>query len=161
MAAQQQKMLRVMSLVIVPVSTVVALFLPSGLTLYFLLSAVLHTVQTWFIHQSWFRRMIGLKPLTKPVETGDISWQAPRVIDTSAVRVAGGHQAPAPTRETLFGSLKTTIADAKEKLNERADKGAAERSAKAAREYDEKRALEEKEKLVARLQQRRFKDERY
>jgi len=161
MAAQQQKMLRIMSLVIIPISTVVALFLPSGLTLYFFLSSILHTTQAWLTHQQWFRRMVGLRPLTKPVETGDMSWQAPRVIDVSVPRVAGVQRAAAPTSETMFGSLKTTLADAREKLEERANKGAAERAGKAARDYDEKRALEEKEKLVARLQRRRFKDERY
>lgn len=150
-----------MSLVVMPLTTAVALFLPSGLTFYFFLSSLLHTLQTYFLHQQWFRRLIGLKPLTVPVSVGEGSWQAPRIVDMSAPRITSAQRAAAPVSESMFGSIQSTLADAREKLNERSDRSAMERSQKAAREYDEKRALEEKEKILARLQQKRVKDERY
>jgi YidC/Oxa1 family membrane protein insertase len=155
MAPQQQKTMMMMSIVIMPISTAVALFLPSGLTWYFFLSAFLHTTQSWFLHQQWFRSMVGLRPLNMPSVPGTGQWQAPRVVDISAPRVSAGPQVAAPAAESIIGSIRSTLADAKEKLNERSDKGDVERSHKAAREYDEKRALEEQEKMVARLQQKR------
>ncbi|SPQ21445.1 3c189008-5d38-41cc-9fda-86b2cbdd8014 [Thermothielavioides terrestris] len=162
MAQEQQKMLRIMSLVMLPLSVVVPLFLPAGATLFFFVSAVLHFVQQWTFHQPWFRRLVGLKPLVKTGGTGEMSWQAPRVVDLSAPRVAGAPRPVAPSgSQTMYQSLKSTLDDAKQKFNERADRSALERAQKAAREYEEKRALEEKEKILARLQQKRFKDERY
>ncbi|KAL2191527.1 TOM13-domain-containing protein [Thermothelomyces heterothallicus CBS 203.75] len=164
MAAQQQKMMKIMSLVVMPISTVVALFLPSGLTWYFFLSSLLHTIQAYFMHQPWFRRLVGLRPLTAPGPPSrpTAAWQAPRVLDARAPRIAAAqHATPPPAPETMFASLKSTLADAKEKLNERANKDSAERSLRAAREYEERRALEEKEKIVARILQKRSKGERH
>ncbi|KAL2140999.1 hypothetical protein VTI28DRAFT_2967 [Corynascus sepedonium] len=164
MAAQQRKMMKIMSLVVMPLSTVVALFLPSGLTWYFFLSSLLHTVQAFFMHQPWFRRLVGLRPLTAPApsSSGPMGWQAPRVVDARAPRIAQAQSVTsAPARESMFGSIKSTLEDAKEKLNERSSKDAVDRALKAAREYEEKRALEEKEKILARLHQKRAKGERY
>jgi len=154
MAPQQAKTMKLFSLAVVPISTIVTLFMPAGLPLYFFYSSVLHFVQSWFTHQPWFRRMIGLRPLTIPGLSDAALWQAPRVVDSSAPRVTSARPAAAPASETMYDSLKSTFSDAKEKLNERADKGEAERTHKAAREYEEKRSLEEKEKTLARLQRR-------
>jgi len=154
MAPQQAKTMKLFSLAVLPISTIVTLFMPAGLPLYFFYSSVLHFVQSWFTHQPWFRRMIGLRPLTIPGLSDAALWQAPRVVDSSAPRVTSARPAAAPASETMYDSLKSTFSDAKEKLNERADKGEAERTHKAAREYEEKRSLEEKEKTLARLQRR-------
>jgi YidC/Oxa1 family membrane protein insertase len=155
--------MNIMSLVVMPLSTAVSLFFPAGLTWYFFVTSLLHTVQTWFLHQPWFRRLLGLKPLPMPVTpTGAPgSWQAPRVMDLNAPRVTPIPRAAAPGSDTLLGNLKSSIADAKEKLNERSDKASLERAQKAAREYNEKRALEEKERILARLEQKRLKDDHY
>ncbi|KAK4238264.1 60Kd inner membrane protein-domain-containing protein [Achaetomium macrosporum] len=162
MAPQQQKTMRMMSFAILPISTLVSLFLPAGTTFYFFTSSLLHFVQTWLMHQPWFRRLLGLKQLKQAADPGQPSWQAPRVVDLSAPRVTPATRpAAAPGSETMFASLKSTLKDAKETLNERTDRGAKERAQKAAREYEEKRALEEKEKLIARLQQKRLNDDRY
>jgi YidC/Oxa1 family membrane protein insertase len=163
MEPQQQKIMKIMSLVVMPISTAVSLFFPAGLTWFFLVSSLLHTAQTWFLHQPWFRRLAGLKALPTPLApTGAPgSWQAPRVMDLHAPRVTPIRPAAAPGSDTLLGNLKSTIAVAKDKLNERSDKVSVERAHKAAREYNEKRALEEKEKILARLEQKRLKDQRY
>jgi YidC/Oxa1 family membrane protein insertase len=58
----------------------------------------------------------------------------------------------------MFTSLKSSLKDAKETFSERTDRNAKDRAQKAAQEYEEKRALEEKERLLARLQQKRLKD---
>ncbi|KAL1841911.1 hypothetical protein VTJ49DRAFT_6433 [Mycothermus thermophilus] len=155
MAEQQQKMMRMMSLVVIPLSTVVAVFLPSGITWYFLVSAVLHTVQTWLMHQAWFRRLVGLRPLDVHVPRGaaDGTWQAPRIVNANAPRVGHAVYAPPrPTSESMFDSLKKTLDDAKKAMNERADRGEAERARRAAQEYEQKRSLEEKEQLLARIE---------
>ncbi len=146
--------MKLFSLAVVPISTIVTLFMPAGLPLYFFYSSLLHFVQSWFTHQPWFRRLIGLRPLAMPGLSDAVLWQAPRVVDPNAPRVTSARRAAAPASETMYDSLKSTFSDAKEKLNERADKGEAERTHKAAREYEEKRALEEKEKTLARLQRR-------
>lgn len=151
MAPQQQQTMKTMALVIMPISTAVGLFLPSGLTLYFLLSSFLHTFQTFLMHQHWFRRMVGLQPLAGPQQTG-IAWQAPRIVDMTAPRVTPIRPIASPASESVYASLQSTISSAKEKLNQRYDNDAAQRAQKAARQYEEKRALEEKEKILARLQ---------
>ena len=161
MAPEQQKMMKMMSVVLMPITTGVALFMPAGLTVYFVISSLLHTVQQYFMHQPWFRRWIGLKPLTMLPAPGSMAWQAPRIVDANAPRVTQLQAGTAPRSESMFESIKSTYADAKEKLNARADTGVTERTMKAAREYEEKRALEEKEKILARLHEKRTKNERY
>ncbi|KAK4034232.1 60Kd inner membrane protein-domain-containing protein [Parachaetomium inaequale] len=161
MAAEQQKMMKMMSVVLMPITTGVALFMPAGLTIYFVISSFLHTAQQYLMHQPWFRRWVGLKPLTMPPAPGSMAWQAPRVVDASAPRVTQLQAGAAPRSETMFESIRSTYADAKEKLNARADSGVTERAMKAAREYEEKRALEEKERILARLHEKRTKNERF
>ncbi len=150
------------SLAVVPLSTVVTLFLPAGLAFYFVITSLLHLGQTWLTHQSWFRRRVGLKPLaTASTHPGQMAWEAPRIIDVSAPRVTPVQRAPVVKAETVFGSIKSTVQDVKEKLSVREDKHSAERAQKAAREYDERRALEEKEKTIARREQKRARNGRY
>ncbi len=145
--------MKLFSLAVVPISTIVTLFMPAGLPLYFFYTSLLHFVQSWLTHQAWFRRLIGLRPLTIPGSDANV-WEMTRIVDPSAPRVISAQRAAAPASENMYDSLKSTFADAKDRLNERADKGEAERTRKAAREYEEKRALEEKEKTLARLQRR-------
>lgn len=155
MAPQQQQTMKTMALVIMPLSTAVGLFLPSGLTLYFLLSSVLHTFQTYMMHQHWFRRMVGLRPLDDPARAGAMTWQAPRIVDMTAPRVTPIRPSAPPASESVYASLQSSIASAREKLNQRSDNDAAKRAQKAAQQYEEKRALEEKEKIIGRLQKRK------
>ncbi|KAK4096426.1 TOM13-domain-containing protein [Parathielavia hyrcaniae] len=161
MAPQQQKIMKIMSLVVMPISTAVSIFFPAGLTWYFFVTSLLHTAQSWLLHQGWFRRFVGLKQLSVDFGPTGGSWQAPRIVDISAPRVTPIHRAAAPGSESIVGSIKSTLADAKDKLNERSDKASVERAHKAAREYEEKRALEDKERILARLTRKRLKDEQY
>lgn len=163
MAVQQQKTLKIMSVVVMPISLVVSLFFPAGVNFYFVLAGATQWLQQWLTYQPWFRRMVGLTPLAKATAaTGDMTWLAPRIVDMSAPRVGDAARPAAPAvSENMYQSLKSTLDDAKEKFNERSDRSTKERAYKAARDYDEKRALEEKEKIVARLQQKRFKDGKY
>ncbi|KAH6626626.1 outer membrane protein TOM13-domain-containing protein [Chaetomium sp. MPI-SDFR-AT-0129] len=160
MAPQQQKISRIMSLVIMPISTGVALFFPAGTTWFFFLSSLLHGTQTYVLHQGWFRRMVGLPPLSAPSSAPRVAWHAPRVLNVAAPRVKGSQtakSAPAAGSQSIYQSLMTSINDAKGMTNERMDKNAGERSAKAAKEYQDRRALEEKERLVSRLQSKKMK----
>jgi YidC/Oxa1 family membrane protein insertase len=161
MAPQQQKTMRVMALVVMPISAIATSFLSSGITWYFLVSAALHTIQTWLMHQPWFRRIVRLPPLQAQAPAAPVSggvWHAPRVINASAPRVhvsTSAHSPAQPAHESLFDSLKKSIADTKKAMDERADRFEAERAIKTAQEYEEKRALEEKERLLARLERKK------
>ncbi|KAH6641185.1 60Kd inner membrane protein-domain-containing protein [Chaetomium tenue] len=155
MAPQQQQTMKTVALVVMPLSTAVSLFFPSGLALYFLLSSLLHTSQTYMMHQHWFRRMIGLPPLNHPAGAGGMTWQAPRIVDMTAPRVTPIRPSAPPASESVYASLQSSIASAREKLNQRSDNDAAKRAQKAAQQYEEKRALEEKEKIIGRLQKRK------
>ncbi|KAK4141218.1 outer membrane protein TOM13-domain-containing protein [Dichotomopilus funicola] len=160
MAPQQQKISRIMSLIIMPISTGVALFFPAGTTWFFFLSSLLHGTQTYVLHQGWFRRMVGLPPLSAPSSAPRVAWHAPRVLNVAAPRVKGSQtakSAPAAGSQSIYQSLMTSINDAKGMTNARMDKNAGERSAKAAKEYQDRRALEEKERLVSRLQSKKMK----
>lgn len=162
MAANQAKILKTMSVVMLPISTVVSIFLPAGIQFYFFVSSVLHLVQSWVLHAPWFRRWAGLRPLNKSTQVpGAVNWQAPRVVDVHAPRVGGSHQQATAQSETMFGSFQSTIDMAKEKLNDYSDRSTLEKSQKSAKEYEAKRALEEKERYLARMNRKRTKDDQY
>lgn len=159
MAPQQQKLFKTMSLVMLPVISVVSLFLPAGLQFFFLTSSALQLLQTYLSHQAGFRRWAGLKPLPEPVG-GSMSWEAPRVVDLQAPRIKGAQTGAAPQSESMYKTVRSSMDVAKDRFNDYADRKSREQAQKMAREYEEKRALEEKEKYVAR-QQRRMKDNGY
>lgn len=161
MAPQQQKVLKTMSIVMLPLSTICSMFLPAGIQLYFFVTSALHYLQTFLMYTGWFRRMVGLRPLVKTVESaGPVSWQPPRVMDANAPRVKTA-QAAVPKSETMFETIRSTINMAKEKMEDYSDRNDSDRARKAARDYEEKRALEEKEKYLARLQEKRMKDGKF
>lgn len=150
-----------MSLVMLPISTVVGLFLPAGVQIYFFATSLLHLVQSFVIHSNWFRRWVGMKPLVKTFESNGIEWEAPRVVDTRAVRVKSAQPTGGAKSESMFGSFQSTIDMAKEKMNDMSDKSTLERNQKSARDYETKRALEEKEKYLARVNGKRGKNDEY
>jgi len=148
--------MKIVSLVVMPISIVFTLFLPSGITLYFAITSLLHLFQVWVLHMPWVRARLGLKQLVEGGGGGPndgITWQAPKIINVNAPRVTP-LKPKAAARETMFGSLKSTYADAKDKLNERSEKSDFESHHKSARQYEEKRALEEKEKLLDRMERK-------
>ncbi|GAB1314637.1 hypothetical protein MFIFM68171_04847 [Madurella fahalii] len=160
MAPQQQKIMKIMTVVMLPLSTVVAIFLPAGVQLYFFATSALHFLQSFVTHQPWFRRWVGLRPLVKPSTAlpGGITWEAPRVVDVQAPRVKTDRPVAAPKSENMYESFQSSLGTIKEKFNEYADRKSGDRDHKIAREYEEKRALEEKERLIARLQGKRARD---
>ncbi|KAK4164299.1 60Kd inner membrane protein-domain-containing protein [Cladorrhinum sp. PSN259] len=158
MAPAQQKTMKAMALVVGPITGIVSLFFPAGLQFFVLVTSVLHYGQQLLMHQGWFRRMVGLSPLGQSAG-GSISYQAPRVIDTTAARVAEKTSAPVQ-KESIYASIKSTAELAKEKMETRTQKSSAERAQAKAQEYEQKRALEEKERLVARQELRKLKSRR-
>ncbi|KAL2022351.1 hypothetical protein VTK56DRAFT_5418 [Thermocarpiscus australiensis] len=162
MSPQQQNMMKTFNLIMFPLSTVFTVFLPAGVQFYFLVTSALQLLQSYVLYQNSFRRWVGLRPLFKTAaESGDMSWQPPRVLDQHAPRVKTS-QAAAPQSESMFASFRSTIDMAKAKFNDYSDKNDKDYAQKRAREYEEKRALEEKERIIARLQEKkRAKDSGY
>ncbi|KAK3366326.1 60Kd inner membrane protein-domain-containing protein [Lasiosphaeria ovina] len=151
MAPAQQKTMRIMGVVMLPLSLVFTLFLPSGIQFYFLCTGSLQFLQTWLFYQSWFRRWTGLGPLpsitgpTEPIKMKPGQWQAPRTIDATA-RAVG----VAPKKENFYESIKGSVGAVKEKFNDYSANSDKKVDHKKSKEYQERRVLEEREKVAAR-----------
>jgi YidC/Oxa1 family membrane protein insertase len=161
MGLKQQKVLKTMSIVMLPISTVVSLFLPSGIQFYFFASSLLHLLQSYVTHANWFRRWVGMTPLVEAVPLTGVSWQPPRVVDAHAPRVKSANPAAAAQSDSVFSSFQSTIDMAKEKLNEYGDRNTLENAQKSARDYEMKRALEEKEKYLSRVNGKRGRSDEH
>ncbi|KAK3328159.1 60Kd inner membrane protein-domain-containing protein [Cercophora scortea] len=150
MAPAQQKTMKIMGVVMLPLSLLFTAYIPAGAQLYFLIAGVGHTLQLMLFYAPWFRKLAGLAPLSTE-STGSAlrpnnTWQAPRVINTTA-RVAE----PAKAQSNIISSTMGPMVEAaKEKLANYNNRDQKEKEVTAAREYEAKRALEEKEKLAMR-----------
>lgn len=161
MPLAQQKTMKLLGLVLMPLSLIFTIKLSAATQLYFLITASLHTLQSALFYQPWFRNAMGLGPV--PTQGAALIpevknvWQAPRgtVIDTKATPVASAADS------SYFSTISESISSAKNSvtstITERGDSSAKKNAAAKAREYEEKRALEEKEKLIARREYKQMK----
>ncbi|KAK4187001.1 mitochondrial inner membrane protein OXA1 [Podospora australis] len=156
MSAEQSRMMKLISMVMAPLTIGVTMFMPAGLQLYFLISGGLHYLQTLLTYQNWFRRIFGLAPVYPGGAFVPVGYQAPRIMDVKAPRVQSSVVAHGPQQETMFQTIKAGKDLAMEKLNNYSNKGNVEKSQKSAKAYEEKRILEEKEKLIARREVRKM-----
>ena len=149
MAPAQQKTMKIVGLVITPVTLLVTTGLPAGLQFYFVITSALHYFQQSVFYNAMFRRLVGLNPIVKtgqavaPTQTG-AQWQAPRTIDTTAKT----------EKTTIFQDLKESKAAAAEKWTSFNKKHQTKDEQRKAEEYEERRALEEKQKELARRRRR-------
>jgi len=155
MPESQQNTMKIMAMVMLPLSLLCTAWIPSGIQLYFMLTGGFHFAQTWAFYQPWFRRLVGLAPLAQPgaaaAPAAPIgSWQAPRILNTTAETVTA--PAAAEAKKSIFtdgfGAAKTKLAEMSASTEEKA-------TVKNAKEYEEKRALEQKEGLMARRRMKR------
>ncbi|EFX02035.1 mitochondrial export translocase [Grosmannia clavigera kw1407] len=172
MAPEQAQLMKMMQIVITPVSILVTVKMSAGLTLFFFLSSVLQMVQTWLWHQPWLRTWKGLPPLHTLIQTPGVAkpaassttlrlspastWQAPRAISTSATVTASGSEAAKPagppsTVDVVKKGWNKMMGTAKDKQGASKDK----QTFKAALEYEKKRAAEEEESLYRRREAER------
>ncbi|KAK0635994.1 60Kd inner membrane protein-domain-containing protein [Bombardia bombarda] len=156
MAPAQQQTMKIVSMVMLPVSLMFTIYIPAGIQLYFFTTGALHTFQNWVFYQNWFRRIAGLPPLVTPGSRSGgggggarAQYQAPRVIDVKAKVV------PEEPKKSLLSTVGGGMAAAKDKFTSYQERSTKEKSFKEAKAYEEKRALEEKEKLVARREMRK------
>ncbi len=155
MAPDQAKMIKSMGMVMVPLSIVATVSLPSGVQVYFLISSLLQWLQTKLFYIPAFRKWTGLPPLKLggDVDTGPKapvgSWQAPRVLNTTA-RPATQEG----NKGGIFSSMKGALETTTEKASQMQKKSDAKAAVRKAAEYEEKRALEEKERLIARREEK-------
>ncbi|KAK0619652.1 outer membrane protein TOM13-domain-containing protein [Immersiella caudata] len=157
MAPTQQRTMKAMSFVIIPVGVLATLWIPSGLQFYFLLTAGLQWLQSAAFYNHTLRRMLGLPPLyiggvapegPKPMPG---TWQAPRTLNTTATIVEEKKD------DSMFSAIREGLGAAKEKISEYGDKNQAKTAVRNSRELDEKRALQEKEELLARRERKLMK----
>lgn len=161
MPPAQQKTMKLLGLVLMPLSLIFTIKLSAATQLYFLVTASLHTLQSALFYQPWFRNMMGLGPVPTvgiaPIAEVANVWQAPRgtVIDTKATTVT-----PAAD-SSYFSTISESISSAKKSvtstISERGDSSERKNAAAKAKEYEEKRALEEKEKLIARREYKQMR----
>jgi len=159
MAEAQQKTMKTMSFVIIPVGVLATLWIPAGLQFYFLLTASLQWLQSAAFYNPTLRRLLGLGPLhlggvdpsaPKP-KPG--TWQAPRTLETTAKVV----ETEEPKASSALAGLKETAAVAREKIGEYNQKSKKKSAASLARELEERRALQEQEELIARREMKILK----
>ncbi|KAK4450184.1 mitochondrial inner membrane protein OXA1 [Podospora aff. communis PSN243] len=157
LAPTQQKTMKSLSFVIVPVGVLATLWVPSGLQFYFLLTASLQWLQSAAFYNHTLRRILGLPPLyiggvaPEGPKPRPGTWQAPRTLDTTATVTE------AKEEDSLFTTLKDGLGVAKEKLSEYGEKSNKREAVRSAKELDEKRALQEKEEFIARRERKLMK----
>ncbi|KAK3326038.1 outer membrane protein TOM13-domain-containing protein [Apodospora peruviana] len=158
MAASQQNVMRILGVVMVPLSLIFTVKISAAAQLFFLVTAFFHTMQTHLFYSNWFRLFMGFGPLppkggAKPAAAPHYTWQAPKTIDAKAN--------VEPVEDSYFSALKDSVMTAKDKVKatvEKRGKSMTEKdSVKEAKAYEERRALEEKEKLIARREIKQMK----
>jgi len=146
--------MRLMAFILMPISVIFTVYLPSALQFYFLLTGALQYLQSAAFYNPKIRTFLGLGPLERltfgsskkdATPTTKMLWESPRTIDTTAQAVGA-----TSSNETMFSAVKSTLQSAREKMNSMADKKDEKLAGQKAREYEERRALEDKERLLAR-----------
>lgn len=176
MAPEQAQLMKMMQIVITPVSVIVTVKMSAGLTLFFFLSSVLQMLQTWLWHQPWLRTWKSLPPLHTLVQTAAAAkppasattlrlsptstWQAPRAISTVAAAGSGSGSGssdagtpagPPSTVDVVKKGWNKMMGTAKDKQGASKDK----QTLQKALDYEKKRAVEEEESLYRRREAER------
>ncbi|KAK3370564.1 outer membrane protein TOM13-domain-containing protein [Podospora didyma] len=138
MALEQQKTMKIVAMVILPISIVFTCNLPAGIQFYFLVTGALQCLQSSLFYMPRFRRLVGLPPIHKTI---------------APARIAGAYQAP--RAGGVSSTFKGGMDAAKEKFANYTAKNEKKLEVKKAKEYEDRRALEEKEKFMARRAARR------
>ncbi|EPE08495.1 mitochondrial export translocase oxa1 [Ophiostoma piceae UAMH 11346] len=73
MAPQMQSMMKMMQMVITPISVILTARMASLLTFFFLTSSFLQMLQTALWHQPWLRRWKGLPPMEQMIAGGTLN----------------------------------------------------------------------------------------
>lgn len=159
MAPAQVNTMRTFSYVIVPVSVLATLWVPSGIQFYFLCTATLQWLQSSAFYNPTMRRLLGLaelhpggvNPNAPQPQPG--SWQAPRILDATARPVEVEKKTENPAAAGILDTFKA----AKGKISEYNEKSAKKTERRDSSEYEEKRAMQDDEEYLARLEQKIMK----
>lgn len=154
MPPAQAKMMKGVAVVMAPLTLWFTLAFPAGLQLFFLVTGGLQSLQSWAFFQPWFRRAVGLPPLSRtPVKPARVipTYQAARTIDTTAT----------PASEGIVGGK---VADVKngfgamvEKAQEYQKKQERKKTVSSLKGYEEKRRAEEQQRYYARIEEQRMR----
>lgn len=170
MAPEQAQMMKMLQIVITPISILVTIKMAAGLTVFFFLSSVLQMIQTLLWHQPWLRTWKGLPPLETLIQTPSAkgttstafrlspgsTWQAPRATydrEAAAAREAAEAAAASgpSTVDVVKKSWNKMMGAAKNKQGAAKDK----QKLQDAETYEKKRAMEEEEALYRRREAER------
>ena len=177
MAPQMQSMMKMMQMVITPISVVLTARMSALLTFFFFTSSFLQMLQTGLWHQPWLRRWKGLPPMDQMVGGGlaasarnssnsipatyrlepGSNWQAPRTVSqqqqhqsSTAAAAAAAAQPPSAVDVVKQGWSKM-MGQAKDKQK---DMSAKDIFAKADL-FEKKRTVEDEESLYRRREAER------
>ena len=151
MAPQQQQTMRAMGVVLVPLSALATIFLPAGLQLFFLVSGGLQYLQAKIFYYGPTRRWLGLGEMQlggAPEASRQASYEAPRIIDTTATDVT-------KTDSGVMGSFKDSFSAAREKVRDYQQNQERKMSGQKKADYTEKARLEEQARALERAEKRR------
>lgn len=153
--------MKLVAYILTPISVVVTLGFPSSLQMFFVVSALLHLIQSWLFKQPWLRRWANLGPLPNLAGPGPSplprapagTWVAPRTISTTARPAVPAEADDKLTITGVASGLQDGWKSAKSKMNNYSEKKVKQSSRQKAEEYEQRRSLEEKEKYFGRKDQ--------
>lgn len=127
---QQQQMMKMMTMVLVPVGALFTSWLPAGLQFYFITAGATGLVQTTLLFNPSFRRLIGLQPLPLPVDTPAVT---------------------ADVSKSFLEKFKDGMSSAKETVESKVGESSEQKATKATAESEAKMQAEYYESLRERM----------
>ncbi|KAL8406068.1 hypothetical protein RB596_004782 [Gaeumannomyces avenae] len=152
MDPSQAPLLKMMQYILTPITFLATLKLNAGVQIYLALSSFLQIVQTQIQNQPAMRKRAGLPPLGAPIASASspkIKWEAPRIINTTAVVNSEG-EGEGTSSKSPIADFKDAWKGTREKIKTFTGDGVAKKAAAAAEEYEQRRRDEEEEKFLAR-----------
>ncbi|KAK1835728.1 60Kd inner membrane protein-domain-containing protein [Podospora conica] len=151
MAAEQQKTMRAMGVVLVPISVLATMWMPAGLQFFFLISGGLQYLQAKVFYHPMLRHLLGLGYLhlggeaARPTAS---NYQAPRTMDTTATVVP-------PKDDGMLDSFKGSFTAAKDKLRDYQLNQEKKNAGRSKVDYEQKAELDQQARALKRAERRR------
>lgn len=155
---QTKAQMKLMGLVLVPISFIVALWLPAAIQFYFVISTILAIGQNYLFRNAFFRRIANLPPLKPtPAAVPVASQPGPGAAASNVIAARVVEEPKAGSINSAITNIKQTIHDAKGGMGNYAESQQKKKGEKDLMSWEEKRAEEDRRKILSAMKKRNDK----